>query len=534
MARLFIRLKLTLFANGFRRGWQQALGIVFAALYALPLAVLGAHGASLLGRRADVASVGEPVLVIGFAVLWLGWIVGPLIAFGMDETLDPGRLRLLPLRRRQLMTGLLGASSVGIGPLATAILLYGVVGGFSRAGAGVVVVLAAAILQFLLCVTSARAITTALSRRLGSRRGRDLMTVGAALFGLVIAGLAQVPRFVLPDDESPRALAVLIERLGGFADGFTALPPAWAARSIGAAARGDIGMSLLWLAAVAAAVAGFAWWWAVGLERGLDAGRATQANGRETDLFPTALRWLPRNRFGAGIAKDLRYSWRVPQLRVQYLMLALMLVPVAFVATTQDAEPFVVLLAPLALLLVGTTGFNLFGADRGAVWLLEITGPAPRTDLLAKTVVTSGLSVPMVVLLATVLAVVTGGWSYLAPAALLAIGSQGAVAAVGTLVSVFAPFPFPDSPTNVFAANAGAGCAAVAMQGVGLIVEMILLAPIAIGVVLAVSRDTSLFPVALLAVVWGAVLLWVGITLASKRLIGRGPEFVTALQPRSG
>ena len=534
MARLFIRLKLTLFANGFRRGWQQALGIVFAALYALPLAVLGAHVVSLLGRRADVASLGEPVLVVGFAVLWLGWIVGPLLAFGMDETLDPGRLRLLPLRRRQLMTGLLGASSVGIGPLATAILLYGVVAGFSRAGLGLVVVLVAAALQFLLCVTAARAITTALSRRLASRRGRDLITVGAAMFGLVVAGLAQVPRFLAPDGENPQAMAQLVERLDGFADGVTLLPPAWVARAIGAAARGDLGMSVAWLAAAAAAGAAFAWWWAIGLERGLDAARATEAPGREAELFPSALQWLPRNRFGAGVAKDLRYAWRVPQLRVQYLMLGLMLVPVAFVATAQGAQPVVVLLAPLALLLVGTAGFNLFGADRGAVWLLEITGPAPRTDLLAKTVVTSGVGVPLVVLLSAVLAVITGGWPYLVPAILLAIGVQGAVAAVGAVVSVLAPFPFPDSPTNVFAANAGAGCTAAALQGVGMIVELILLAPVAAGVVLAVTRDTSLLPVALLAIAWGAVLLWAGITIASKRLISRGPEFVTALQPRSG
>ena len=44
MARLFIRLKLALLVNGFRRGWQQAIGIVFAALYALPVAMLGAWG----------------------------------------------------------------------------------------------------------------------------------------------------------------------------------------------------------------------------------------------------------------------------------------------------------------------------------------------------------------------------------------------------------------------------------------------------------------------------------------------------------
>ena len=533
MARLFVRLKLSLLANGFRRGWQQGLGIIIAALYALPLAMLGARGASLLGRRAEVASVGEPVLVIGFAVLWIGWIVGPLLAFGMDETLDPGRLRLLPLSRRQVMTGLVAASCVGIGPVVTAILLYGVFVGFARVGAGAVIVLAAVAAQFLLCITAARAVTTALSRRLASRRGRDLITVGAALFGLVIAGLAQVPRLVLSDGEGPEATAELLQRLAGFAQGFNALPPAWAGRAVGAAARGELGFALLWLAAAAVAVAAFVWWWAAGLERGFDAGRANSVRGREADLFPRLVRWLPRTRFGAGIAKDLRYAWRVPQLRVQYLMLALMLVPVAFVTTTQGAEPFVVLLAPLALLLVGTTGFNLFGADRGAVWVLDATGPAPRTDLLAKTAVTAGLGLPMIALLAVVLAAVTGGWQYLVPSVVLAVGVQGCVAAVGLVVSVLAPFPLPESPTNVFAANAGAGCTAAAMQALGLIVELILLVPVAIGVALAIARGIPLLPVALAAVAWGALLWWIGIVLSSRRLSGSGPEFVAALHPRS-
>lgn len=533
MARLFVRLKLALLANGFRRGWQQGVGIIIAALYALPISMLGARGLMLLGRRENLASVAEPLLVIGLCLLWFGWIVGPLLSFGMDETLDPGRLRLLPLRRGQLMRGLAAASAIGIGPLATAILLYGIFIGFAS-GAGALIVLAAVVVQFLLCIVSARAITTALSRRLASRRGRDLITVGAALFGLVIAGLAQVPRFVIPEGHDQQALARLIERLGDFAQGLTAFPPAWSARSIGAAARGELGVAVLWLVAAAAAAAAFAWWWAVGLERGLDARRSNEAAGREADLFPPPLRWLPRTRFGAGVAKDVRYAWRVPQLRVQYLMLGLMLVPVAFVSLSQGAQPFTVLLTPLALLLVGTAGFNLFGADRGAVWLLYATGPAPRTDLLAKTAVTAGLGIPIAAVLATVLAAVTGAWAYLVPTVLLAVGVQGAVAAVGVVVSVLAPFPFPDSPTNVFAANAGAGCTAAALQGAGLIIELILLAPVAVGVVVSVARETSLLPVALVAVAWGALLWWLGIVIASNRLKGRGPEFVAALRPRSG
>ncbi len=97
MARLFVRLKLSLLRNGLRRGWQQVIATVFGALYALPIAVLAAVGFTALGRRDDLAELAPTVLLLALTVLTLGWLLVPLLAFGLDETLDPLRLRLLPL-----------------------------------------------------------------------------------------------------------------------------------------------------------------------------------------------------------------------------------------------------------------------------------------------------------------------------------------------------------------------------------------------------------------------------------------------------
>ena len=534
MARVFLRLKLTLLANGFRRGWQQAVGIVVGAVYSLPLAMLGARGLTVLGRGEEADGFAEPVLVVGFVVVWVGWVIGPLIAFGMDETLDPGRLRLLPLRRRQLLTGLLAASAVGIGPLATAILLYGVVVGFAPASLGALVVILAAGAQFLLCITTARAVTTALSRRLSSRRGRDLVTVFAALIGLAVAGLVQLPRMFMGTGGS-ESVQQLEGTLAAFADGVTFLPPAWAARAVTAAAAGDLGAAVLWLAAVVAAVGAALWWWAVGLERAFDTPVVQGPARGDADLFPRVVAWLPRTRLGAGIAKDLRYSWRVPQLRVQYLVLALMVIPTALFAATSATDPEVVMLAPLGLLLVGATGMNLFGADRGAVWLLDTTGPRPRTDLMAKAAVLVLLGLSVTWLIALALAVATSGWSLLPPTMLISLGVAGVVAGVGMVVSVLAPFPLPESATNVFAANAGAGCSTVVLQGVGLLAEMILLIPVAVLAAISVlGGSLPLLVPAVVAVVLGAGVWWAGLGLAARRMAQRGPEFAAALHPRAG
>lgn len=534
MARVFLRLKLALLGNGFRRGWQQAVGIVVGAIYSLPLSMLGARGLAELGRREPASPFAEPLLVAGFAAVWVGWVIGPLIAFGMDETLDPGRLRLLPLRRRQLVTGLLAASAVGVGPLATAILLYGVIVGFAPGDLGALIVIAAAIAQFLLCITTARAVTTALSRRLSSRRGRDLATVMAALIGLVVAGMMQLPRLYVGGD-GPGSLAQLQATLSSIADTLNVLPPAWAARAVAAAAAGDLVEAALWLAAVLAAVAAALWWWATGLERAFDAPAVEGVVRADADLFPRLASWLPRTRFGAGVAKDLRYSWRVPQLRVQYLILGLMVIPTALFATSSASEPAVVALAPLGLLLIGATGMNLFGADRGAVWLLDTTGPRPRNDLAAKAAVPAILGLPVIGLVAVALAAATGGWSVLPPTMLIALGVAATVGGVGMVISVLAPFPLPDSPTNVFAANAGAGCSTVVFQGVGLLVELVLLVPVAILALISVlGGSLSLYVPGLVAVVIGAGVWWVGLGIGARRMVQRGPEFVAAMQPRTG
>jgi len=58
-------------------------------------------------------------------VLAVGWAVMPLFFPSGDETLDPSRLVMLPLRPRPLVSALLVASLVGIGPLFTFCLVAG-------------------------------------------------------------------------------------------------------------------------------------------------------------------------------------------------------------------------------------------------------------------------------------------------------------------------------------------------------------------------------------------------------------------------
>src|SRR4051794_13499994 len=285
MVGVFVKLKLTLIRNGLRGGWQRQVGLILGAVAALPLAALGFLALAVSGRDSDVA---QQVAVIGCTVLFVGWISLPVLGFGSDETLDPSRLALLPLTRRQLMGGLLAASLVGIAPVATLLGMSGAAIGYTRSGASFVLVVAAIAVEVALCLTASRAVITSLSRMLRSRRGRD---VSVALVALV-ALLPQLLRFAIPTDGQSEGVD-----LRPLTRSVRWLPPGLAGQAMADARSGRLlpaaGEFLLALVCVVI----FVLWWNPALQRTLTTAEAPTARrvdargaGAPLSLFP---RWLP-------------------------------------------------------------------------------------------------------------------------------------------------------------------------------------------------------------------------------------------------
>src|SRR5207248_2290171 len=81
----------------------------------------------------------------------------PLLGMGSDETLDPSRLALLPLEPPALMRGLLSASLVGLGPIATLLALSGVLARTRPGAAGTLLIALLVVVELLLCVVGSRA-----------------------------------------------------------------------------------------------------------------------------------------------------------------------------------------------------------------------------------------------------------------------------------------------------------------------------------------------------------------------------------------
>jgi len=109
VARLLVQLKLRLLRNALRSSTGAKLGFIFSTIFA----GLVAAGTFVLLALLRGHSAAVDLTTVIFTVFAFGWLILPLLAFGLDATLDPATLALYPLRTRPLAVGLLAASATG-------------------------------------------------------------------------------------------------------------------------------------------------------------------------------------------------------------------------------------------------------------------------------------------------------------------------------------------------------------------------------------------------------------------------------------
>ena len=171
LARIGVSLRWQLVRNrAVRIGKRTRFAYFISAAYAI------ANVLGLLASRfvSDVAA--ERTLVLLVSSLASGWIFGPILIGGVDETVDPTKLALLPLRVRELFTIQLTAAMSGVGPLAALVsLTLGMPFGFAPLGPGLLVIIVAAVVTVVMIVAIARAVAASLAiaqrRPRWSRRG---------------------------------------------------------------------------------------------------------------------------------------------------------------------------------------------------------------------------------------------------------------------------------------------------------------------------------------------------------------------------
>lgn len=521
---VLVRLKLSLLRNGLRQSGGRRAAFITSAVFALLFAVLQLLGLLVLRGHEHAASV----TVIGVAVLALGWAVMPLFFPSGDETLDPTRLVMLPLRPRPLVNALLAASLVGIGPLFTVLLLAGCVLSVAHGAVAFAVAVAALVLALLVCVALARAVAAANIRLLTSRKGRDL----AVLSGLLIAVGVQVVNFGMQQLGS-----TVLDRLAPVADVLRWVPPASAVGAVDSASRGSYGAAAAQLALTAAALAALLTVWGRSLERLMTSPDSStlqpvDAPARKRTRAGGGLaRLLPDGRTGAVMERSLRYIWRDPKTKAAWATsLAIGLIVPVFNALQGTGSPY---LACFAAGMLGIQMYNQFGQDTSAFWMVALTISSPQdayAELRARALALLVITLPYATAVTVLTAGLLGEWDRLPDALGLSFALLGAMLATGAWASARFPYSIPqEGYKNV--APGQAGLAWISIFG-GMVAAALLCAPF---IVLVIWSNVSaggdgwgplLLP---LGAAYGAGITLLGLRLAAPRTADRLPEILAAV-----
>src|SRR3954454_8671453 len=189
--------------------------MIIAMVYALGIVVLSMAG--LVALRWTSVTLTADVTVLAFAALSAGWLVLSLLVFGIDETLDPARFALLPVRARELMPGLLVSGLVGSTGVATWLVALGLLVSWSRGPAAVLATVIAIPIGVATCFLLSRAGTAAFSSVLTSRRFRDFAVVGLAVVAMLVGiGANLVGGLVNADLASLRVLLTDVATVAGW------------------------------------------------------------------------------------------------------------------------------------------------------------------------------------------------------------------------------------------------------------------------------------------------------------------------------
>ncbi|MER7733438.1 transporter [Streptomyces erythrochromogenes] len=521
---IFLRIKLSLLRNGLKGSSKRKAAYFSSLAFALVVGFFMTLGLGLLHGHAHAGTV----VVLLAAVLALGWAFMPLFFPTGDETLDPSRLVMLPLRPRPLVRALLVTSLVGIGPLFTLCLAIGSVIAVARGAAGAVAAVVAVPLLLLGCVTLARAVATANVRLLTSRKGRDL----ALLSGLVIAVGAQLANFASQSLFQAGGLS----KLEPVVAVVQWLPPATAVGMVDSVSEGAYGRAAAQLVLTVAAVALLLWSWERSLTKLMVTpdGSTIAASGPVKDRGGAGRGFwslMPGGRTGASMQRSLRYLVRDPKTKsATVTALAIGAIVPVFNALQGAGSVY---LGCFGAGMLGVQMYNQFGQDTSAFWMVAQTISNARdayVELRARAAALALVTVPYTVLVTAVTAALVDDWQAFPAGVGVALALLGSMLCTGALAS--ARFAY-SIPTDGAFKNVAPGQAGLAWGGIagGMLASALVCAPVialAIWLNMAEHRDMS-WVVLPVGVLWGWLATWAGLRLAAPTVSRKLPEILLAV-----
>ncbi len=441
----------------FRRDWWRLLFVAAGAIWSvsvIPSLLVASHVLST--RPYDVK---EDALVAVGTVIALAWVVVPLLATGVDDSLDPVRFAPWGIAPRRLMPGLIVAAFTTV-PAIFFGMLAGVMAatwrGESHGGWVLAVAFVGAALSLATWVASARLATLWATRLLATRASK------AVLGGLAIAVVALI---------AVTAAAVRSDGLESFLAGevATALDALartpWAA---GFAAPSAVALGQPW-GAVWRLVIVAAWFlalvaaWRSAVEHSLvnPVSRGGGTLRTQDGILAAMERKLPGWRATATtrvvLARSVR-SWRIDPRYVSQVVGAVAMPTIMggiAVAALGSRGPWLFALPIFLAVTIGWGRHNDLAYDASAVWL-DIVSDVRGADVMrGRLLATAGWAAPAVVTMCVAAAALTGRWAVLPAVTLAALGALGVGLGIAAVSSVLLPYRVPAPGESPFGAETG-------------------------------------------------------------------------------
>jgi ABC-2 type transport system permease protein len=517
MARILVQLKLRLLTNALRSSTAAGTTFILSTFFAILVAAGGFWILALF--RGNSASVDLTTVV--FTAFALGWLILPIMASGLDGTLDPATLQMYPLRTRPLAVGLLAASATGAWPAANVIALLGVTVGLAAGGLGLLFAVVAVALQVLFCITLARLVTTSLARLLHSRRGKDL----AVLLIIPIFALVELLGQVIPR----AAGGITAASFAGVDTWLRWLPPGLAAHAIQDASAGHPGTALARLGLLAAVIIVLGWLWVRSLSRALvTADTSTGSAQVRATTLPLARYGLR----GAVAARFWIYQRRDPTSLVYWAMTAVIMVVVS--ASTifgPHQHPGVVIAS--AVIGAGFVGYfhaNSVGLT-GPPFVIEALALTSRRSLRAyfsgQNIALGVIAVPLLSAISLGLAAAVRHPDLGVAAVAVALAGLGAALGLSNILTVTLAYPMATrtgSPMRQAAPGYGSYTFGGILANLGGVAVAVI--PVIVAAAVTSSDPAAVrTPVLLVgAAAYGLALAWAGVRLAAREAEGRLPE----------
>ncbi len=524
MVATLVKLRFLVLRNSLKRSVWQLVAVIIGGLYGL--GVLGFAVIGLVALRFAPVELASTILVLAGSALILGWIVLPLVTFGIEQTLDPARLVVFPLPMGKLLVGLTVAGVLGVPGIVTSIAALATVATWSLDVLTAIGAFVGAVLGVLICVIGSRTMA-ALSTSLQSRRrfrelSGILIFIPLILLGPLIAGLAQGIR------NSSDALPGLARSLS-----WSPLGAPW---SIPAdLAIGDYGPAALKLLIALATLAVLVLVWRRSLALALVTPKASGghrvARGK-TGLFGV----LPATPAGAIAARCLTYWRRDPRYARQLIIVPL--VPVLLWFYSNNLHSFALFNAtgPIVAFLLALAIYTDISYDGTAFATHIADGVRGRDDRIGRVAALAVIAVPLVLLLTIASVWLSGSWNLLPMLLGLSAAALLAGFGVSSVSSARVVVPVPAAGDNPFRSAPGAGFTTM-LSGFAIWgVSLLLVIPAVVVGVLSLVFDSALLGWLTLVVGLGlgAVFLVLGVRMGGAELDRRAPDLLVRLKSQRG